>query len=353
MKIFNNTHLSLTAYLTALLLVCACGSVTDPIGSSDLDGGTDTDTDGDTDSDTDTDTDTDSDTDTDTDSDTDTDTGPVTEEYICDDLDDDSDSEIDEGCDDDSDDYCDENMAISGTPLECPNGGYDCDDTDPDIYPGSTIHQEGIDYDCDGLNEYMMTLVISVDDLLVDLCLNGNFVPTLGTYSNQWPYTDTYSLVMETGNNTLGIHGQDTGASISAFIATVEVDGQEFRTDGVMPPSSSIAYTSSDPEWSQTEWRYFPTLATGPEVNWCHSVFDDSSWGPAIRSGIDGSTPVSNWGWLGYAPWTFGCPTAPYCPGDFYPYYTDSISNNEPMWVWDYNPTSLADAWFRLNVAIP
>ena len=234
MKNLENTHLSLVAYLTVFLLVCACGSVTDPVGSSNLDGGTDTDTDGDTDTDADTDSDTD------------------------------SDSEIDEGCDDDSDDYCDENMAISGTPLECPNGGYDCDDTNPDIYPWSTIHQEGIDYDCDGLNEYMMTLVISVDDLLVDLCLNGNFVSTLGAYSNQWPYADTYYLVMETGNNTLGIHGQDTGASISAFIATVEVDGQEFRSDGVMPPSSSIPYTSSDPEWTQTEWRYFPTWARAP-----------------------------------------------------------------------------------------
>jgi len=41
------------------------------------------------------------------------------------------------------------------------------------------------------------------------------------------------------------------------------------------------------------------------------------------------------------------------CPTAFESYYVDSVLGNEPKWIWDYNPTSLADAWLRIKIVLP
>mgnify|MGYP000231294354 CR=1 FL=1 len=272
---------------------------------------------------------------------------------ICDGVDNNGNTQIDEGCDDDGDGWCDITMPVYGQPPICPNGVLDCDDEDPNIYPGSTIHQEGKDYDCDNRKEYRATIVITVDDQLVDLCVNGKMVLPLGPNYGNWTRADTYTVVMESGANAVGVHGIDTGMVISAFMATITVNGQTYVTDGVMPPDDGIAYTPADPEWFATEWRYFPTVQEGPNADWCDKWFDDSGWGPGIRAGITGSTPIDKWGNLGAYPWTSTACGYPRCPGDFIPYYEDAIVGNEPMWIWDYNPTTLADAWLRRVIVLP
>jgi hypothetical protein len=60
---------------------------------------------------------------------------------ICDNLDNSCDGGIDEGCNDDGDGYCDNTMTVSGAPVPvCTDSvdgpGDDCDDNDPEIYPG-------------------------------------------------------------------------------------------------------------------------------------------------------------------------------------------------------------------------
>ena len=277
---------------------------------------------------------------------------------ICDGIDNNGINGIDEGCNDDGDDYCDINMYTYGLPAICPKGGLDCNDNDPTIYPFSTHFKEGVDYDCDDRIEYMAEVVISVDDTLIDMCVNSEMISPFGGYFGAWNYADTYNVIMESGENVIGIHGRDSGTVISAFIATVKVNGTMIRTDGVMPklppPDPIVPYTPSDSQWTATQWRYYPNPASGsPNGGWCDAWFNDSDWGPAIRAGIYGSTPTSSWGHLGASPWTMTCGAEARCPADFRPYYDDATANNEPMWIWDYNPASLADAWFRLKIELP
>lgn len=290
---------------------------------------------------------------------------------ICDGIDNNGDGFIDEGCDKDGDGWCDINMIVVGNPAICPKGGLDCNDNNPNIYPGSKIHQEGVDYDCDNLKEYQATIVLSVDDELVELCANGRhfikdhepgYLPgpnhEFGPNYMKWSSSDTYSgekLVLESGINVIGVHGKDTGFAISAFVATIAVNGKVFITDGVLPPASGVAYTSANPEWYQSEWRYFPTVASGPNGDWCDKWFDDSGWGPAIKAGKFGTAPEV-WGNLGTNPWyggACGLPQLGRCPTDFESYYIDGTPGNEPKWIWDYNPTSLADAWLRIKITLP
>ncbi len=72
-------------------------------------------------------------------------------EEICDDLDNDCDQFMDEGCNDDGDGFCDWEMQTIGQPAICGSGGDDCDDDDPDTFPGATELCDGKDNSCDGL----------------------------------------------------------------------------------------------------------------------------------------------------------------------------------------------------------
>lgn len=279
---------------------------------------------------------------------------------ICDNIDNTGEGNIDEGCDSDGDGWCDIDMIVIGKPGICPNGGQDCNDNNADIYPGSKIHIEGVDYDCDNRKEYQAVMTLSVDDELVELCANGRQFSKaeFGPRYQQWPYADTYSgekLVLESGINVIGIHGKDTGLAISAFVGTIHVNGTTIVTDGVLPPSSGNAYTPSDLEWTQAQWRYFPEAVPTPNADWCDKWFDDSDWGPAIKAGKTGTAPEV-WGNLGTNPWyggACGLPQAGRCPTDFESFYIDAITGNEPKWIWDYNPTQLADAWLRIKITLP
>ncbi len=199
---------------------------------------------------------------------------------------------------------------------------------------------------------YPAKMVISVDDLLVDLCINGVSLSPLGPNKGAWTHADEYHFNLVPGKNVIGVHGRDTGYVVSAIMATIEIFDEIYVTDGVMPPDDDVEYTPSDPEWDATLWRYFPAPEGTPREDWCDRHFDDSDWGPAIRAGT-ATTPIDEWGHLGAHPWINTSCGFSRCPGEFLPYYEDDIEGNEPMWIWDYKPVELNDAWFRFVIYLP
>lgn len=94
-------------------------------------------------------------------------TPPEAAEMTCDSKDNDCDGQTDEGCDDDNDGWCDAQMTVKGVP-PCASGGGDCDDTDPQIFPGSPFSAcDGKDNDCDG----------KIDELGPLLDATGGYTP--------------------------------------------------------------------------------------------------------------------------------------------------------------------------------
>jgi len=67
---------------------------------------------------------------------------------ICDGLDNDCDTLTDEDCDVDGDGYCADEAPGGAAAAACPNGGGDCDDTNPAIHPNFPEICDGIDNDC-------------------------------------------------------------------------------------------------------------------------------------------------------------------------------------------------------------
>ncbi len=73
---------------------------------------------------------------------------------LCDNLDNNCNGLTDDGCDDDQDGWCDASLIVVGTPIVCPKGQGDCDDTNAAIHPGQAeICGNGIDDNCDGLTD--------------------------------------------------------------------------------------------------------------------------------------------------------------------------------------------------------
>ncbi len=67
---------------------------------------------------------------------------------ICDDIDNNCVMGIDEDCDDDNDEFCDANIQVIGTPAVCPNGSGDCNDEVPTVNPGALEACDDIDNNC-------------------------------------------------------------------------------------------------------------------------------------------------------------------------------------------------------------
>ncbi|MBN1772156.1 MAG: putative metal-binding motif-containing protein, partial [Deltaproteobacteria bacterium] len=195
-------------------------------------------------------------------------------------------------------------------------GDGDCDDTDPRVYPDATGHIEGVDYDCDGKREYLATLMLTVDDWYERLCVNDIDVAIDATTSRDWYGAETYTVVMESGLNVVGVHGVDLFEVISAFMMRIQVAGLTYLTTGI---------SAGEPD--TTPWRYSPDPDESPQADWCMASYDDSAWGPARY--------VAEWG---ASPWG---PSPP------------EFSGVGADWIWDDRPASLADAWFRIKLDLP
>ncbi|MFH1132724.1 MAG: hypothetical protein V1754_15420, partial [Pseudomonadota bacterium] len=162
-------------------------------------------------------------------------------------------------------------------------GQGDCDDTNDNIFPGSTNHIEGVDYDCDLKREFAATIDVIVDDAYPRLCVNDIDI-------GQDPASvlddriETWHAVMESGNNVVGINGKDIYGVTVAMAMRIRVNGRLIRTVGI-----------SDGDIDTENWRYFPKAVDAPRKGWCSTMFDDKTpsppygaWGPAILAREEG-----------------------------------------------------------------
>jgi hypothetical protein len=187
--------------------------------------------------------------------------------------------------------------------------GDDCDDTNPEIHPGSTRQVDGEDSDCDGRRDWLVRFWISVDDAF-EWCLDHED-NVMGGGGN-WTLGYTWEVWLPSGTHTIGIRGWDTGQVITAGIAHFEIsDGTVWVTDG--------------------DWRYDPNpgFDAGTRRGWCQSGFDDSAWQQVQVIGPRGTT----------SPWT-GAPT-PWPEG------------SPAQWVWDHFPVNLNTQYLRKEFVLP
>ncbi len=124
---------------------------------------------------------------------------------VCDDTDNDCDGQTDELCNVDGDGYCTVYMGVNGTPAVCPQGGGDCNDTNPAINPGMPeLAGDGLDNDCNGavdgvggefafecqgectghtLSAYLCAMEICFDELVISYQM---FSPTGDNIDSAW-----------------------------------------------------------------------------------------------------------------------------------------------------------------------
>ena len=183
----------------------------------------------------------------------------------------------------------------------------DCDDGDPQIYPGSGNQVDGVDSDCDGRRDWLVSFWVTVDDAF-EACVDAE--TNVVVSGDHWTQGYLAEVWLPSGTHTFGIRGWDTGQVITAGIAHIELsDGTQWVSDG--------------------SWRYDPSPEdAGDRAGWCSPVFDDSTWDLAIEVGPIGTSP-----WIGApTPWPAGSPA---------------------LWIWDPFPVNLNTQYLRKEVVLP
>ncbi len=236
---------------------------------------------------------------------------------LCNDLDDDCDSLIDEDAadpwftDSDGDGYGADSSLLET--CEPPAGmvaqGGDCNDENDAVYPGSPGQVDGLDSDCDGRIDWLVTIYVGTDDA-GELCID-TWENLLGE-TGGWTTGTVHEIWLESGNHTIGIKGWDTGQVITAAIAHVEIStGQQWLSDDT--------------------WRYDPnpTASETSRLGWCEPNFDDSGWDLVQDLGPIGTSP-----WSGHFPSIF--PTT-----------------SPARWIWDHFPVNLNTQYLRKEFVLP
>jgi len=230
----------------------------------------------------------------------------------CNDIDDNCNSQIDEGVlidwffDGDGDGYGAEflEQACLSIPDAVALDG-DCDDSNPLIYPTSPERVDGVDSNCNGAKDWLVTIYVAVDDA-GELCINDQVLGDTGG----WTTGKMYETWLTTGPATIGIYGWDTGFQITAGIIHIELsDGTQWVSDET--------------------WMYSPNPDdSASKSGWCTPAYDDSDWETVQVIGPIGISPWGN------APSVFP-------------------SGSPAQWIWDYFPVELNSQYLRRQITLP
>jgi hypothetical protein len=214
---------------------------------------------------------------------------------LCDGVDNDCDDEVDEEeiainwyRDDDEDGYGrDDDFIASCERLDgrSPVPG-DCNDAAVNVHPGALI--DGIDSDCDGRIEWLLSIILTVDDAY-ELCIDDE--KNIIGDDNDWEDAEEYEVWLDSGTHVVGVYGFDRDEWITGLLAHMEISNGDF--------------------WlTNSAWRHDPdpTQDLQTRAGWCSVEFDDSAWNPAFTYGTWGTWPwedlpeelefsPSNWIW--------------------------------------------------------
>ena len=139
---------------------------------------------------------------------------------------------------------------------------------------------------------HTVTVRYACDDQCT-LYFNGVAVPpTITSSGSGWRRIFETSLKdVPTGCNVIGIHVQDTGASIAGYVATVSVDGAQVGTPGFFVTAQTPAITVSPANAADADGNHWTSLAfddSWPVAQQCGSNAANtwaSSWNPLYQLG--------------------------------------------------------------------
>ncbi len=168
------------------------------------------------------------------------------------------------------------------------------------VLPDLTATQVGTG---EAVTAYDVEIALTADDSW-EGWLDGVALSSSGGAS--WTSSDTFSIVLDSGDHVLAVHAWDVAQVIAGLIGAVWVDGSAYRVTG-------------DGSWLLT--------ASSPASNWNELGFSSAGWMPPSIC----SDP---------SPWGTS--------------YTGDLLAEGASWVWwTSDCRALGEAWFRLEFSLP
>ncbi len=239
---------------------------------------------------------------------------------LCDDLDNDCDDQVDEEPLADLNWYRDADGDGFGSPDDVVTGcepldgyvlvGGDCDDDNPSVHPAALV--DGVDADCDGRTEWLLTVTITVVAAYW-LCVDHED-NTVG-WNQTWDNAETYSVWLDSGEHVVGFEG-----------VGVKYDDPDYELTGAL---AFLSISNGTEWWTNSLWRYDPDPLADADTRtgWCSPGFDDSEWAAAAE--------FAQWGAY---PWDDNPP---------------ELEGTPAVWIWDDVPLEHTTQYFRLEIELP